>query len=148
MVSGGTNIINIDSSSPTPLTPHRGLRYGMRSRANPRSGDRGRALPPTMQTLTMPSSPSPSFLPQLADGIVGTGLPTDPSTPPNVISEAGLSLTERTHNLRKRKKQKDDDEVANVAGGSSSLSGSSISTESTLSESVYSESTHIMDSNA
>jgi hypothetical protein len=89
----------------------------MCSHGNPRSADRGKQLstPPNMQTLRTLSSPS--SMPQSADSIVSTLLtpnaltrgspPSDSSTPTGTktTTEAPLGLTERTHNLRKRRKR-------------------------------------------
>src|SRR5258706_10218072 len=97
----------------------------MRGHGIQRYGNRGKVLsiPPDMQTPTIPSSP-----PLSGGGIVGSHL----STPSNATTDTGISLAEHTHNLRKQKKRKDDDEGANMAGGSG-LSGSLMSTESVYS---------------
>ena len=146
-----TNTVNVASSSSNPSTPHRALRYGMRGRGIPRSsGNRGQGPSEVQQgsPTEAHASSSASFsssgqvnLPILQHPVTPSSpsarpednLPSLPSTPKKKPSDV-IVLPDHARNVRKRRRKIE--ENVDFEGGTS---GSSLSTESTLSDSLLSE---------
>ncbi len=136
MFSFCTNGIRTVPTSPTPSTPHRGLRYGMRARgisASPGNRGKGPSLPQEASLSASGSVVLPAMQEIPRTPSAHENLPSVPSTPPNLVSAS----PEQTRNLRKRRKRNGEDGYMNVIAGEGG-SGSSLSTESTLSESLQS----------